>query len=101
MTRLDRLTSLATSLKAPATSDDEIFHMILGQLESISNVGELARKFGMSRSTISRWKNGHSVPHPALRPRIYRWLRSCVQARINELQEQAEDQDEAARQQLA
>jgi transcriptional regulator with XRE-family HTH domain len=85
MSILDRVRILAQRLSSPDSSDDEIFRAIMSDFELVTSAGEFARKYGMSRSTISRWRSGHSVPHPALRPRIYQWLRKLANAKVVEL----------------
>ena len=85
MSILDQVCALAQRLSSPDSSDDETFRAIMANFELVTNAGEFARKYGMSRSTISRWKSGHTVPHPALRPRIYQWLRKLANAKVAEL----------------
>src|SRR5882672_5566069 len=75
---LDRVRALAARLSNPDVNDDGLFQAVVADYELVTNTAEFARKYGMSRSTISRWKGGHSVPHPALRPRIYQWLRKLA-----------------------
>jgi len=85
MSILDQVRALAQRLSSPNSSDDETFHAIMTDFELVTNPGEFRGKYGMSRSTISRWRSGHSVPHPALRPRIYQWLRKLANAKVAEL----------------
>jgi transcriptional regulator with XRE-family HTH domain len=87
MNILDQVVVFAQRLSTPDPTDDKIFRAIMADFELVTNAGEFARKYGMSRSNISRWKNGHSVPHPALRPRIYQWLRKLANAKAAELKE--------------
>ena len=85
MSILDRVHILAQRLLSTDSCDDKGFRAIMADFEFVTNVNEFARKFGMSRPTINRWKNGHSVPHPALRPRIYRHLHKLADTKIQEL----------------
>lgn len=50
------------------------------QVEDIDFASELA----VSRSTVNRWKNGRSVPHPAMRRPVYAALRRRAQARLRD-----------------
>jgi hypothetical protein len=48
---------------------------------------DVAREFGVSRPTVTRWRNGTNAPHPALRKHVYSWLQSRAQALHNRMQE--------------
>ena len=74
MSILDRVDILAQRLSSPEPRDDQIFRAIMADFELVTSASDFAVKYGMSRSTISRWKSGETVPHPALRPRIYQWM---------------------------
>lgn len=39
------------------------------KIKLFSSTREMADKMAMSRPTLERWRDGKSVPHPALRPR--------------------------------
>ena len=40
---------------------------------------EIAREFGISRYTVSRWRNGIGIPHPLARKFVYTWLLKKIQ----------------------
>lgn len=62
----------------PNKDDDKAFRAIMKCVGHDITIKSVADKFGVNRSTVNRWVNGQSVPHPAARPRIYTWLRSQV-----------------------
>lgn len=65
--------------------DDEVFRIVVSEtlgalpIEDMSIANELA----VSRSTVNRWKNGKSVPHPAMRKPVYAALRRRVYLAID------------------
>jgi predicted DNA-binding transcriptional regulator AlpA len=44
----------------------------------------LADDLGYSFSTVYRWIDGRSAPHPSLWPRIVEWTKETIDARIDE-----------------
>jgi DNA-binding XRE family transcriptional regulator len=86
MSTLDDTRVLLRNLSSPDLNDDAKFLDIVRDFRLVADSGDFARKFGMSRSTITRWENGETVPHPALRPRIFGWLRKRAVAKIAELE---------------
>jgi transcriptional regulator with XRE-family HTH domain len=65
---------LIRAIQAP--EDDELFVDVVRtsmDLLSITDT-DLAERFGVSRPSVNRWRNGMNAPHPAMRPRIYKEL---------------------------
>ena len=69
--------------KNPTPTDDEAFRKIMRHVGRDISVKALSDKFGVNRTTVSRWVNGKSVPHAASRLRIYTWLRSQANALLS------------------
>lgn len=46
---------------------------------------ELAREFGASRPTVTRWRNGDNAPHPAMRKPVFDFLALRSQILIRRL----------------
>lgn len=72
----ERLDNFILEVYAADVHDDKAFRSvivhgmeILGLLDK-----DIAHEFNVCRLTISRWRNGVSVPHPAMREPIYNWL---------------------------
>ncbi|OGZ07938.1 MAG: hypothetical protein A3C13_04630 [Candidatus Lloydbacteria bacterium RIFCSPHIGHO2_02_FULL_50_11] len=63
--------------------NDGLFTAVIFEALSLGAVTsrEFARKWGMSQSSVERWRTGLSVPHTALRPRVYRWLKEKFEAK--------------------
>ena len=63
---------LAVRISKLKPDDDAGFQAVLNEAMNKMNVleGDLAREFGVSLSTVNRWSNGRSMPHPAVRKPI-------------------------------
>jgi len=58
------------------TKDNAVFHSLLEQGMALLQLTDrdIAREFGVSRPTVTRWRNGSNAPHPALRKPVFTWL---------------------------
>jgi len=67
---IKQLTTVTNS-EAPVSDEDliEIINLATSRLNLSSR--ELASKFGVTPSTISRWKNGKNMPIPFVRKAIF------------------------------
>lgn len=76
MGRLAAISRLLEELGKPNPEDADAFHRIITSAFELSVIDEIdvAHKFGMSRPSINRWRNGRTVPHPAMRAQVYGWL---------------------------
>jgi hypothetical protein len=73
MTRQDDLKKLVTDLEAASLGDNWVFRRLVCrtiELLGLSNA-DVAHQFGTSIPTIARWREGMSVPHPAMRSAVY------------------------------
>lgn len=43
---------------------------------------EVAHRFDMARSSVSRWRAGRNSPHPAMRTSIYKWFAERARERL-------------------
>jgi hypothetical protein len=93
MALLDELKALRGQLRSADVQSDDLFRRLAR--ESIEgakvDVHDFSEKVGVSRPTVTRWKNGDSVPHPALRRTIYPLLRKEVERAIDLLESAASD----------
>jgi transcriptional regulator with XRE-family HTH domain len=71
-----RLKELVDALRTADPKDDALFHRLLNEAMTLFGMmdKDLADGFGVSRPTVTRWKNGTNAPHPAMRPSVYSWL---------------------------
>jgi transcriptional regulator with XRE-family HTH domain len=81
------LDALVAQLRGADVKDDarfsELFSKAYGLLfQGVVGDKELAARFGMSRSTITRWRSGVTTPHPAMRKPVYSFLLNKASARI-------------------
>ncbi len=63
--------------EAAAPSDDAgPFHDLIrrGFDLMVLTDANVAEHFAMSRTSIMRWRNGRTAPHPAMRRHVYAWL---------------------------
>lgn len=58
-------------------ADDEVFCKILATSEKALNMSDqdLGRAIRVSRPTVTRWRNGKSVPHPLVRKGVIDFLK--------------------------
>ena len=68
---------LIKQLEAADPVDDVVFRSLvataLRAMPAITNQ-EIGETFDVSRPSAQRWREGRSLPHPAMRPHIYRWF---------------------------
>jgi hypothetical protein len=82
----DRLIRDFAALLASADErDDEAFRQIVRAFRLVAGESEFVRAFDLDHWTLRRWSEGQSVPMPALRPAMYRWLHARSQQRLAEL----------------
>jgi len=59
-------------------SEDDFADIVKAAIENRFSPGELALKFKVSASTISRWKEGRSCPHPYARKVIVGEIKNMI-----------------------
>lgn len=91
MTRLEQLQRLRDMLEKPNDKDAGLFVAVVHACYELSLSGDeaLARKFGMTRSTATRWRNGTAAPHPAMRRPVFRFLAGLTRSALEKEQESA------------
>jgi predicted DNA-binding transcriptional regulator AlpA len=50
----------------------------------------LSDDLGYSASTVYRWIDGHSAPHPSLWPRISEWIKTAIENKIGVVERRSE-----------
>lgn len=72
----DSLFKYVTELSYADPKDVYAFRSLLEQGMELLQLTDkdIAREFGVSRPTVTRWRNGANAPHPALRKPVYTWL---------------------------
>lgn len=75
----------AALLASADERDDEAFRQIIGAFRLVVGEPEFARAFDLDGWNLRRWSEGQSVPMPALRPAMYRWLQARTEQRLAEL----------------
>jgi transcriptional regulator with XRE-family HTH domain len=67
-------------------TDDIMFRNCVSETLMVLQVEDidLANELAVSRSTVNRWKNGASVPHPAMRKPVYAALKRRAQTRLRD-----------------
>lgn len=67
---------LVIRLKSADCQDRELFRELFSQACNLLDLKDedIANRFGASRSTPERWRNGIATPHPAIRKVVYDWL---------------------------
>ena len=70
------LRNFEAALQAADPQDAILFQSLLVEgTELLSlQLRTVAEQFGVSPASVTRWRQGKSAPHPALRPVIYKWL---------------------------
>jgi len=73
---LENLAALVDVAKERVTCD-VLFHRVIRRtVDTTDHYPEaLAKELAVSNSTISRWMNEHSAPHPAKKPQIYKQIK--------------------------
>lgn len=85
--RTQSLREFAERLAAASADDDGAFRQIIGELGLLGAESDFARAFDLDVWTLQRWRDGRSVPAPALRPSMYRWLDERARAELARLAE--------------
>src|SRR5208282_1406066 len=70
------------SLHQAELRDDAAFHSSLTRGFVLLHLmdKDIARKFGVSRPSVTRWRNGVNAPHPVMRKPVYTFLDQRAQA---------------------
>jgi hypothetical protein len=78
------------SLQEAEARDDSTFHSLLSRGFDLLRLidKDIAHGFGVSRPTVTRWRNGVNAPHPAMRKPLYVWLEQRAQAVIRSTRRQ-------------
>ena len=86
--RLTELKAFLTRVNTVELSDEREFQQILGLAQQLLELADqdLATILDVSRPTISRWISGRTIPYPALRKPIYRWVASQLVTKIKNLE---------------
>lgn len=87
--RLAGLKALVERLSGePDAKDDAFFMRSVQDAATFSAIedADLAEKFGTSRPTLTRWRLGVTGPHPAMRPSIFRVLKTHAEEAIRVLE---------------
>jgi hypothetical protein len=74
---LDRVAAATECL-----DDADLFRACVADVLAALGIADIdfANELSVSRTTVCRWKNGRSVPHPAMRKPVYAALRRRIQA---------------------
>lgn len=81
MATTHQLETFVVELRAANRTDASEFKRLLGRgIELLSLTDkDIAREFGASRPTVTRWRNGDNAPHPAMRKPVFDWLAQRAQ----------------------
>ncbi len=84
---IQMLDEFVMALKDADEKDNESFTRLLNQGVGLFGLShkEIAEHCSISRPSVTRWINGKNTPHPAMRPRIYRWLQRKATTRLRSL----------------
>ena len=76
MAQLTALREFLDDLRDPGRTDEERFHELVRQgiKMLLLSDDEFSREFGISRTSVNRWKNGRNAPLPIVRPQVYAFL---------------------------
>ncbi len=71
-----RLTEFVKAIRKADPRDDSVFQSLLVQGMGLLRFDDLrlAAELGVSRPSVTRWRNGANAPHPAMRGPIYAFL---------------------------
>jgi hypothetical protein len=74
------LNELGAQIGSASAEDDALFCTLIARGLELTQTrdAEFAEEVNVSRPTVTRWRNQHGLPHPALRPTIYAALRTRV-----------------------
>ena len=84
---------LLQALKTAEPMDDARFHEVFSCGVTLLNLSDkdVAREFGASRPTVTRWRNGANAPHPAMRKHVYDLLERHAKRILKRLGSEAEN----------
>lgn len=76
MATIEDLNSYLEALRVVDRSDAAEFTrlLVLGMKLLDLSDKDIAREFGASMPSVSRWKSGTNAPHPLLRVPVFEWL---------------------------
>ena len=76
MANQNELRLFVEDLRAADVQDDQTFHLLLSRGVELLQLldKDIAREFGVSRPTVTRWRNRTNAPHPAMRRPVYNLL---------------------------
>ena len=79
-----RLENLSDRLKRIKHSNDDEFKQIIADSITLLRLTdyEASLIFDVSRPTVTRWKNGRTVPHPAMREALCKKIKTKVNKRL-------------------
>ena len=85
MTTPSELKAYIASLKNINEKDDGAFRAVVARGMDVLQLldSDLAHQFGVSRPTVTRWRNGANAPHPAMRKPVFAWLKGRASALLN------------------
>lgn len=85
--QVDLLTQIRSALDAaPLSSRDQFTDLMKAAfLHCRLDARALSDDMGYNFSTVHRWIDGRTAPHPSLWPRINDWIKSALEARIDTL----------------
>ncbi len=84
----EMISKVLTELQSASITDDAHFHSLIRQSElslGLTDV-DFAREFTVSRSTITRWRNGANAPHPLMRKHVYSWIKARAKKQLKNLE---------------
>jgi transcriptional regulator with XRE-family HTH domain len=75
------------SLRETDVRDDAAFTDLLTRGFDLLHLmdKDIAREFGISRPSVTRWRNGVNAPHPAMRKPVYAFLNQRAQAMLRRI----------------
>lgn len=85
MTKLSELSQHYFDLLNANSEDSNMFYELINKSFKLLEFSDLdvAVRFGMSKPSVSRWKNGRTAPHPAMRPPAYKWFAKRTKEAMN------------------
>jgi transcriptional regulator with XRE-family HTH domain len=91
MTNQEELLGFVAALREADRGDDAAFQSLLGRGVQLLRLmdKDIAGQFGLSRPTVTRWRNGDNAPHPAMRKPVYTWLEQRATALYRRLEKQS------------
>ena len=88
MKRISELEAFVKYLRASDPRDDSVFQYMLSEGMDLLeyNDEDCARLFDVSRPTVTRWRNGSTAPHRAIRLPLRNVLKREVSKRVKLLE---------------